>query len=121
MRGVRQHPSDSRTVADELVRDDEPRLVRTAVQDASQEAFGGLLVPSLLDQASPHDSGLVDGPPQPVTLAAELEPQLVEVPLCRRGELVVGRARPRTLDPTGVHPWRSAAWLTMLPRSASRS
>src|SRR5687768_7221528 len=84
MLGVRQHPSEGRHIARQLVRDDYPRLVLTGAQDASQEAFSGLLVTSLLDQDVEYDSVLVDGPPQPVPFATDLEHHLVEVPLVAR-------------------------------------
>jgi hypothetical protein len=87
MLAARQDSADGRNVARQLVGDHYPRLVLTVAQNASWEAFSGVLVPSLLDQDVEPDSILVVGPPQPVTLASDLQYHLVEVPVVPRARL----------------------------------
>ena len=59
--------------------------------DRSQETLGMLdLIASLLDKDVEYDSMLIDGAPEPVALAADLERQLVHMPL------VAGACTPTT-------------------------
>jgi hypothetical protein len=44
-----------------------------AVKHPTQEAFGCCLIAPLLDQDIQYDSVLIDGSPQPVALAADLQ------------------------------------------------
>src|SRR3954471_18120640 len=68
-------------VAGQLVRDQDTRGPALLFQQLAEQAFGGPLVPPLLDEDVEHDPILVDGPPQPVLLAGDLHHDLVEVPL----------------------------------------
>jgi len=49
-----------------------------------QEALSGYLIAPLLDQDVQHDSVLVNGSPQPVTFATDLQRNFVQVPLVAR-------------------------------------
>jgi hypothetical protein len=52
-----------------------------AVKHPMQEALSGYLIASLLDQDVQNDSALVDGSPQPVAFATDLEGNFVQMPL----------------------------------------
>src|SRR3954468_24988563 len=68
-------------VAGELVRDHDTRGPALLFQQLAKQAFGGPLVPPLLDENVEHEAILVDGPPEPVLLASDLHLDLVQVPL----------------------------------------
>ena len=52
-----------------------------AVKHTTQEALGGYLIAPLLDQDVQNDSVLVNGSPQPVTFATDLQRNFVQMPL----------------------------------------
>src|SRR5205807_105638 len=71
---------DGRWVACQLVRDHNPRLVAVALDELAQEALGGMLITSRLDQDVQHDAVLVDRPPQPVATTTDTNGYFVEMP-----------------------------------------
>jgi len=82
MLGVRQHLSNGWRVACELVRDHHPRLCAAlAVKHSTQEALGSCLLAPLLNQDVQHDAVLIDGSPEPVAFATDLQRYLVQMPL----------------------------------------
>src|SRR6266849_611002 len=82
MLAVRQRSAKRRRVAGKLVGDHDPRLgARLAVKHTTQEALGGYLIAPLLDQNVQNDSVLVDGSPQSVTFATDLQRNFVQMPL----------------------------------------
>src|SRR4051794_11839228 len=92
-----------RGVAGELIRDHDTRGPALLFQQLAEQALGGLFVPPDLDQDVEHDPILVDGPPEPVLLAADHQAHFVEVPLIARawqptadlvGEALAELARP---------------------------
>ena len=68
-----------------------------------QKALGRRLIAPLLDEDVQHNAVLIDGPPQPVALAVDLEQHLVQMPLVaglRSASAQVGRvARPECVAP----------------------
>src|SRR5690349_18874293 len=82
MLAVRQCSTNRGQVAGELIGDHHARLDATlTVKHAMQEALSGDLIAPLLDQDVQHDSVLVNGPPQPVAFAADLQRNFLEMPL----------------------------------------
>src|SRR3954463_1717166 len=90
-------------VAGQLVRDHHARGPALLFQQLAEQALGGLFVPPALDENVGHDPILVDGPPEPVLLAADHQAHFVEVPLVARawqptpdlvGETLAELARP---------------------------
>ena len=82
MLGVRQRSSNGWRVAGKLVGDHDARLsAALAVKHPTQETLGSYLIASLLDQDVQYDSVLIDGSPEPVAFAADLERYLVQMPL----------------------------------------
>ena len=82
MLDVRQRPSNGWRVAGKLVGDHHARLgAALAVKHPTQETLFSHLIASLLDQDVQHDSVLIDGSPEPVAFAADLERYLVQMPL----------------------------------------
>ena len=67
-------------VARQLVGDHHTRRTALALQELAQQAFCGPLVAPALDQNVEHDARLINGSPQPVRHAGDLEHDLVEVP-----------------------------------------
>ena len=81
MLGVRQHPSNGWRVAGKLVGDHHARLgAALSVKHPMQETLGGCLIATLLDQDIQYNSVLIDGSPQPVALATDLQRHLVQMP-----------------------------------------
>jgi hypothetical protein len=65
-----------------LVGDHNARLsAALAVKHPTQETLGSYLIASLLDQDVQYESVLIDGSPEPVAFAADLERYLVQMPL----------------------------------------
>src|SRR5918911_1500001 len=92
-----------RAVTRQLVRDQNARRPHLLLQQLAKQAPGGPLVSPTLDQDVEHDPMLVDGPPQPVLLAADPQTHFVQVPLVSRtgqptpdlvGEVLAELARP---------------------------
>jgi hypothetical protein len=82
MLSVRQHPSNGWRIARELIGDDHPRLgAALAVKHPMQKALGSHLIAPLLDQDVQYDAMLINGSPQPVAFAADLQRHLVQMPL----------------------------------------
>ena len=82
MLGVRQRPSNGWRVAGKLVGDhDAPLGAALAVKHPTQETLGSYLIASLLDKDVQYDSVLIDGSPEPVAVAADLERYFVQMPL----------------------------------------
>src|SRR5215211_4273269 len=71
-------------VARQLVRDQDARGPALLLQKLAKQTLGGLLVAPALDQNVEYDPILVDGPPEPVLLAADHQAHFVEVPLVSR-------------------------------------
>jgi hypothetical protein len=79
MLGVRQRPSNCWRVARKLVRDYDTWLgAALTVKNPTQETLGGYLIAPFLDQDVQDDAVLVNGSPQPVAFAADLECHLVQ-------------------------------------------
>jgi len=77
-----EHAFDGGRIAGQLVGDHHTRLgAALAVKHPMQEALSGYLIASLLDQDVQNDSVLVDGSPQPLAFATDLESQVVQMPL----------------------------------------
>jgi len=79
---VRQNPPNRGWVTGKLVGDHHAR--RSAVvagEYLTQESLGRLLITSALHQDVEHNAGLVNSSPQPVLLTADLQQDLVQVPL----------------------------------------
>src|SRR3954447_10837716 len=70
-----------RRIARQLVRDHDTRRPSLPLQQLPEQALGGPLVAPALDQHVEYDALLVDCPPQPVLLARDFDPDLVQVPL----------------------------------------
>jgi hypothetical protein len=82
MLSVRQHPSNGWWIARQLVADDHARLgAALTVEYPMQEPLGCCLIASVLDQDVEYDAMLIDGSPQPVAFAADLQRHLVQTPL----------------------------------------
>jgi len=78
MLGVRQHPSNGWRVAGKLVGDHHARLgAARSVKHSMQETIGGCLIATLLDQDVQNDAVLVNGSPEPVTFATDLQRHFV--------------------------------------------
>ena len=83
-------------------------------------AMGGYLIAPLLDQDVEYDAVLVNGSPQPVAFAANLQRHFVQMPLVAGSHL--SSTQPcRKWGPNLVHHWRMVSWLTLMPRSVRRS
>ena len=107
-------------VARQLVRDQDTRGPHLPLQQLAEQALGGLLVPPALDENVEHNPILVDGPPEPVLLAADHQARFVEMPLVSRtGSL--RRIWLAKLWPNLRPHWRTVSWLTSMPRAASIS
>src|SRR3954469_23377358 len=63
-------------VARQLVRDHHTRHAGLPLQQLAKQTLGGLLVAPALDQNVEHDPILIDGPPEPVLLAADHQAHL---------------------------------------------
>jgi hypothetical protein len=70
-----------RAVTGELIRDHDARRPHLLLQQLAQQALGRVLVASAPHQHIEHDAVLVDRPPQPVPLAGDGDPDLIEVSL----------------------------------------
>src|SRR5215203_2637577 len=90
-------------VARQLIRDHDTRGPALLFQQLAEQALGGLFVPPALDENVEHDPILVDGPPEPVLLAADHQAHFVEMPFIARawqptpdlvGEALAELARP---------------------------
>jgi hypothetical protein len=82
MLGVRQRPSNCGRVTGKLVRDHDTWLgAALTVKDTAQETLGGYLIAPFLDQDVQDDAVLVNGSPQPVAFATDLQGNFVEMPL----------------------------------------
>ncbi len=81
MLGVRQHLSNGGRIARELISDDYARLgAAFAVKHPVQEALCSHLIAAVLDQNVQYDAMLINGSPQPVAFAADLQRHLVNMP-----------------------------------------
>ena len=75
---VRQCSANRGRVAGKLVGDHDTRLGATlSIKGPTQETLGGYLIAPLLNQNVQYDSVLIDGSPQPVPFAADLERHFV--------------------------------------------
>src|SRR4051795_6479614 len=63
-------------VAGQLVCDHHTRGPALLLEQLAEQAFGGPLVAPALDQNVEHDPILIDGPPEPVLLAADYQAHL---------------------------------------------
>src|SRR4051812_37224826 len=108
-------------VARQLVGDHHTRHAGLALQQLPQQAFGGPLVPPLLDKNVEHRPILVNSPPEPVLLAADHQAHFVQMPLVSR----TGGSRRRiwlaNAWPNLRAHCRTVSWLTTIPRAASIS
>ncbi len=73
-----------RAVAPQLVGDDHARHVPQTLQQLTEEALGGFLIPATLNQNVQHVAILVHGSPQVMILATDLDEYFIEVPLVAR-------------------------------------
>jgi hypothetical protein len=113
---------ESRRVTGQLVGDHDPRLgARLAVKHTTQEALGGYVIAPLLDQDVQNDSVLVNGSPEPVTFATDLQRNFVQMPHLSAARTRRRRSPAANTAPNLVHHWRMVSWLTTIPRSARRS
>ena len=67
-------------IARQLVRDHDTRGPALLFQQLAKQAFGGPLVPPLLDENVEHDPILVDRSPQPVLRSPDHQAHFIEVP-----------------------------------------
>ena len=82
MLAVRQCSANRGRVAGELIGDHHARPgAALTVKHTMQEALSGDLIAPLLDQDVQYDAMLINGSPQPVAFAADLQRHLVEMPL----------------------------------------
>jgi hypothetical protein len=82
MLSVRQRSANRGRVAGKLVGDHHPRLgAALSVKHTMQEPLGGYLIASVLDQDVQNHSVLINGSPQPVAFAVDLERHLIQMPL----------------------------------------
>src|SRR4051794_728870 len=97
------HLSLRSAIARQLVRDHHTRHAGLALQQLPEQAFGGPLVPPLLDENVEHDPILVDRAPEPMLRSPDHQAHFVEVPLVSRvwqlaadlvGERLAELARP---------------------------
>src|SRR3954465_15134536 len=107
-------------VARQLVRDHHTRHAGLPLQQLAKQALGGLLVAPALDQNVEHDPILVDGPPEPMLLAADLRHT------SSRCHLSPGQGSRRRIWLAKPWPnlrphWRTVSWLTVMPRAARSS
>src|SRR5437870_10648079 len=79
---VRQCSANRGRVAGKFVGDHDARLgAALAVKHPTQKPLGSYLIASVLDKDVQYESVLVDGSPEPVAFAADLERYLVQMPL----------------------------------------
>src|SRR3712207_3007815 len=71
-------------VAPELVRDDHTRHILTSFEQLAEELLRGCLVPSALYQDIETVPILIDGSPQILRLAADLQEHFIQKPLVAR-------------------------------------
>ena len=81
---IRQHTPQGWPIAGELVGDDYTRLASGRCENAPQECLGSQLITSLLHQDVEDNAVLVDGTPEPVSLALDFELHFIEMPLVTR-------------------------------------
>jgi hypothetical protein len=74
-------PSTSNPIAGQLVGHQDPGHVLQSFEQLTKEPGGGLGVPPGGDQNVEHSALLVNGPPQVVGLAGNLDEDLVKMPL----------------------------------------
>src|SRR3954447_16844474 len=67
-------------VAGQLVRDHDTRGPALLLEQLAKQAFGGPLVPPLLDEDVEHDPILIDSPPEPMLRSPDHQAHFVEVP-----------------------------------------
>src|SRR5712692_4375874 len=84
MLGAGQHSPQRRRITCELIGDHHSRLGPGRHQYPPQERFGRVLITPLLHQYVEDDAVLVDGTPQPVALAVDLQLHLVQMPFVTR-------------------------------------
>src|SRR3982750_3175699 len=84
------HLSLGGALAGQLVRDHHTRGPALLFQQLAEQTLGGPLVAPALDQNVEHNPILVDGPPQPVLLAADHQAHFVEVPFVARAWQLAG-------------------------------
>src|SRR3954454_10616126 len=70
-----------RTVATELISDHDARRPALPLQQLAEQALGGALIASALDQHIEYDAVLVDRMPEPVLLTGDFDGDLIQVPL----------------------------------------
>src|SRR3954447_17741984 len=85
------------TVAAQLVGDQHTRCLPLLLHELAEQAFGGFLVASALDQDIENEALLIDRAPEPVLLASDGDDDLVEVPF-------VAAARGASTDAVGEFP-----------------
>jgi hypothetical protein len=82
MLAARQCSANRGRVAGELIGDHHARLgAALTVKHTMQETLSGYLITPLLDQDIQRDAVLVNGSPQPVALATDLQRNFVQMPL----------------------------------------
>jgi hypothetical protein len=81
MLDTRKQPALSDAVAPQFVGHDHPRHALQAFQQTSEEALGGVGISPVLNKDVEHNAVLVDGTPEVVLNALDLDEHLVEVPL----------------------------------------
>src|SRR3954463_11294892 len=121
----RPHLTLRGAVARQLVRNHQTRHAGLALQQLPEQAFGGRLVPPLLDENVEHDPILVDGSPEPMLQSQCFVPLIIRHPSSRchlsptQGSLRrIWLAKP---CPNLRAHCRTVSWLTSLPRAASIS
>src|SRR3954447_14321176 len=99
----RHHLAFGCAVARQLVRDQDPRGPRLALQKLAKQALGGPLVAPALDQDVQHYAVLVHRAPEPVLLSPDHQAHFIQMPLVSRtgepapdlvGEVLAELARP---------------------------
>src|SRR5215212_4724644 len=89
-------------VAGQLVRYHDTRGPALLLQQLAEQAFGGPLVPPLLDENVEHDPILVDGPPEPVLRAPDHQADLARTrPAIRRCTVIAAMRLQVSSEPRG--------------------
>ena len=67
-------------IAGQLIGDHDARRPALPLQQLAEQALGGALITSALDEDVEHDAVLIDRTPQPVLLAGDFDRDLVQMP-----------------------------------------
>ena len=109
-----------RSVATELVSDQNARRSPLLLQDLAEQAFGGLLVAPALYEDIKNKALLVDRVPEPVLLAGDAEDNLVKMPFVAAAGGLLTKAADKFPAEFRLR-CRIASQVTEMPQAASIS